>query len=195
MTAKTLFRASVVAVLTFSTTLTSAQSLAGLAKKAEENSAKTTKDTQGAKTYSNDNLKNMPQPDAAPAKTSDSAPAKDKPETTSADAKSAASSKSGTNDDTKNEAYWRGRAAPIKTRIAQNEAKFKNTRRRIDSLTAELSGIGALNARRGGVETERQRLITEQDRLLSDLAADGKALNDVEEEGRRAGALPGWFRD
>ena len=195
MTAKPFVPALVVTVLTFSTTPTSAQSLAGLAKKAEENSAKTTKDTQGAKTYSNDNLKNLPAPDAAPAKASDSAPVKDKPETTGADAKSAASSKSGTNDDAKKEAYWRGRTAPIRARIAQNQVKFEETGRRINSLTAELSGIGALNARRGGVETERQRLITEHDRMLSDLVADRKALSDVEEEGRRAGALPGWFRD
>jgi hypothetical protein len=44
------------------------------------------------------------------------------------------------------------------------------------------------------VESERQRLITESDSLRASVGADKAAIQAIEEEGRRAGALPGWFR-
>jgi hypothetical protein len=93
------------------------------------------------------------------------------------------------------EAYWRGRVAPYITRIADNSEKSLALRRRIDELTVELLNIGPLNTRRGGVETERQRLITECQALDDAIVADTKGLEAVKDEGRRAGALPGWFRD
>jgi len=66
----------------------------------------------------------------------------------------------------KGEAYWRARVAPLKKKIHDNIVNELALKRRIDNLTYELSGIGALNTRRAGVETERQRLITEREALL-----------------------------
>ena len=83
----------------------------------------------------------------------------------------------------------------IARRVAEKRDKLATTAKRVAELTFELTGIGPLNARRGGVETERQRLITEANALQIDIEADQKALSNVEEEGRRAGALPGWLRD
>lgn len=96
--------------------------------------------------------------------------------------------------DAKDESYWRGRTAPLKQSIRDNSEKAASMRARIASLTDDLSGIGALNARRAGVETERQRLITQLEDLEDTIRRDERALKAVEEEGRRAGALPGWFR-
>jgi hypothetical protein len=95
----------------------------------------------------------------------------------------------------KDEAYWRARCAPLLQKIHDNLVKIPPLESRINDLTNELAGIGALNARRGGVETERQRLITEVQTLRDTVSADTKALKDIEEEGRQAGALPGWFRN
>ena len=67
-------------------------------------------------------------------------------------------------------------------------------RRRLVELTIELNRIGPLNARRGGVEAERQRLITQVQVLEDAMSADQQAIAAIEEEGRVAGALPGWFR-
>ena len=94
----------------------------------------------------------------------------------------------------KGESYWRGRLAPYRARIVENGAKALPMERRIIELTSELVGIGPLNARRGGVETERQRLISEVEALDGAINKDRAALAGIEEEGRRAGALPGWFR-
>ncbi len=94
----------------------------------------------------------------------------------------------------KGESHWRGRLAPYRARIVETAGKVIPMRRRILDLTIELSGIGPLNARRGGVETERQRLISEADALDVAIKMDRAALADIDEEGRRAGALPGWFR-
>jgi cytoskeletal protein RodZ len=98
------------------------------------------------------------------------------------------------NESEKGEAYWRGRFAPIRAEGLQILEKLAFLRRRIYELTVELSGIGPLNARRGGVETERQRLITEADALDSQFAANKARQGAVLEEGRVVGALPGWFR-
>lgn len=92
------------------------------------------------------------------------------------------------------EAYWRGRAAPYHKRIVENGARALALERRVGELAAELYDIGPLNTRRGGVETERQRLITECQELNDAIAADLKGLEALQDEGRRAGALPGWFR-
>jgi hypothetical protein len=93
----------------------------------------------------------------------------------------------------KDEAYWRARVAPIKQRIRDNTSKRDTLKLRINDLGADMSGyIG--DARRGGVETERQRLVTELRTLDESVDADTHAVAAIEEEGRRAGALPGWFR-
>jgi hypothetical protein len=95
----------------------------------------------------------------------------------------------------KDESYWRARVAPLNQQIHDNAGKSLTLKGRIDDLTTELLGIGPLNARRGVVETERQRLITEVQALNEAVSADIKAVKAIEEEGRVAGALPGWFRN
>jgi hypothetical protein len=95
----------------------------------------------------------------------------------------------------KDESYWRARVAPLNQQIHDNTGKSLTLKGRIDDLTTELLGIGSLNARRGGVETERQRLITEFQALNEVVSVDIKAVKAIEEEGRVAGALPGWFRN
>ncbi len=185
-----------------------AQSLAEAAKKAEEAhaaaAAKKPSDKKAAdktvddkkadasttakpeKVYTNKDLKDVPpsplapsSPEAAPSTLSTAAPT-----ATTTDDKPVV----------KDEAYWRARIAPFQKKVRDNLAKEGPFLSRIDDLTAELSGIGPLNARRGGVETERQRLITEVASLQETLRTDMAAIQAIEEEGRRAGALPGWFR-
>jgi hypothetical protein len=86
------------------------------------------------------------------------------------------------------------RWTPLQQKLDGELAKSLTLRSRISELTVELSGIGPLNARRGGVESERQRLVTEAQLLDGNISADKATLEAIREEGRRAGALPGWFR-
>jgi hypothetical protein len=94
----------------------------------------------------------------------------------------------------KGEAYWRSRVAPAHKKINESQRKLDELRKRIAELTTEMNGLVTVNPRRGSVDSERQKLITQADRQEAELEADKKVLADVEEEGRRAGALPGWFR-
>jgi hypothetical protein len=174
-----------------------AQSLGEVAKKTEEDRAanakqeqtktadtkntddtKTTDNQSATKVYTNKDLTYVPpSPVAAPAET----------KTTTKDA-------SKPDEPMKDETYWRARVAPLHQAISENVVKAWPLRRRINDLTFELLGIGPLNTRRGGVETERQRLITEVEALDRSRNSDTQALKAIEEEGRRASALPGWFR-
>ena len=175
-----------------------AQSLADVAKKTEEErAAKSKQETKSksddakkpekpAKVYTNKDLGSAPS--AAPADVNADSRVDATP-------KNAATTITTTTKDlSKDEGYWRGRVEPIRQRIIANLEKEIGIRQRIIDLTRELEGIGPLNARRAGVETERQRLITEADNLDATVRADTRAFENIQEEGRRAGALPGWFR-
>jgi hypothetical protein len=92
------------------------------------------------------------------------------------------------------EVYWRARVAPLHQRVRENRAKEGPLLNRINRLTVELSAIGPVNARRGGLEMERRTLTAEVTDLRESLRADMAAIQALEEEGRQAGAPPGWLR-
>jgi len=182
----------------------SGQSLADAARKSEEESAKAKQDQsksgetrkagKPAKVYTNKDLSDAPAPTpptAANGVTSDiRTDVKTDPVKSSAPATPATDAK----EPAKGEAYWRGRVTPLQAKLAGVVAKRVAVDRRIDDLTTEMRGIGPLNARRGGVESERQRLITESGQLGIETKGIKAEIAAIEEEGRRAGALPGWFR-
>jgi hypothetical protein len=184
---------------------THAQSLADAAKKAQEERAKTGQgdaksegkkvtDSSAKKVYTNKDLADLPAVVTPPSEGQTESAAKESASTRKVDKTDKVEKTDKPIEPVKDEAYWRARVAPPNKKIHDNIVKSLAMKRRIDELTTELLGIGALNARRGGVETERQRLISESDDLDRTLQADIQAVKDVEEEGRRAGALPGWFR-
>src|SRR4051812_4863474 len=185
-----------------------AQSLGEIAKKTQEQREKAKADTQKgadgkdakatpapspAKTYTNGDLKNTEPPSSTPASAATSEAA---PEAKAKASGVVPSDKPGdpSKDVVKDEAYWRSRWTPLSVKLGDELNKAVTLTTRIYDLTVELSGIGPVNARRAGVEAERQRLITESQTLDDAIRADKAALAAIQEEGRRAGALPGWFR-
>jgi hypothetical protein len=161
-----------------------AQSLGDIAKKTEEERDKTTASSSTAsKVYSDKDLRGAHAAEPTETgKTHENTVAGKADSTTSDKGKSA-----------KNEAYWRARWTPVQRRLDEELAKSTRLKARVSELTSELSDdFGTLNARRA--EAERQRLITESDTLDRVISADKAALANIQEEGRRAGALPGWFR-
>jgi hypothetical protein len=118
--------------------------------------------------------------------------------TSADDAKASNSTKAVKNDghvkSEKGEAYWRNRVAPLHKKINESQLKSDALRKRIAETTTEMHGLETVNPRRGSVESERQKLVTQADRLDAEISAEKKSLGDIEEEGRRAGALPAWFR-
>jgi hypothetical protein len=166
-----------------------AQSLVDAAKKAqdERDKGKQTEtpgktDSSGAtKVYTNEDLSDEPL--AATSANDAKTPTSTKAEKADGRAKGE-----------KGEAYWRSRVAPVQKKINESQRKLDALRARIAELITEMDGLVTVNPRRGSVESERQKLTTQADRQEADLDADRKALGDIEEAGRRAGALPGWFR-
>lgn len=162
-----------------------AQSLGDIARKTEEERDKTTASSSTAsKVYSDKDLK-----DAPTEKNAATVSAGQTHENTVAGKADSTTPDKGA----KNEAYWRARWTPVQRRLNEELAKSAKLKARVSELTSELSDdFGTLNARRA--EAERQRLIMESDTLDSVISADKAALANIQEEGRRAGALPGWFR-
>jgi hypothetical protein len=90
-----------------------------------------------------------------------------------------------------NEAYWRGRARGILDQIAVVDAEIAQKKDEIkkygsggfDVTTGMKQNIAYINDRNGQVASLEKRK-----------AALAKQLDDLQEEGRKAGAAPSWFR-
>jgi len=95
----------------------------------------------------------------------------------------------------KDEAYWRGRWMPLDARIATGTESAAAKRKRVDELTLQLRQGGTASvAGRAEMIAERERVFNEALALDEQVAQDKAALAAIIEEGRHAGAPPGWFR-
>jgi hypothetical protein len=156
------------------------QSLGDLATKTQEERDKPKATPTPTKRYTDRDLK-----DAPPAPTDKSASVSDAPASIPVDTKKTDSKASDKDKGpAKDEAYWRARWTPVEQKLAGETARSRTLNSRIADLTFELSGIGPLNARRGGVESERQRLITESHTLDAAIGADKAVFEAIQEEGR-----------
>jgi hypothetical protein len=95
----------------------------------------------------------------------------------------------------RDEQYWRSRALDIRTRLRQSTD-------RVGDL--ELSAAGWRRRfyaeedpyfRDGKIKPEWDRVLAQLEETRNDVATTRKELDDFLEEGRRAGALPGWLRE
>ena len=93
--------------------------------------------------------------------------------------------------DPNSEEYWRGRAQPILDEIAATDAQIEQLKEDIkkygasgiDVTTGMKDNIAYIHDRNGQIQTLEKR--------KADLQ---KQLDDLAEEGRKAGAQPAWFR-
>lgn len=170
----------------------SAQSLADVAKRAEEERAKAAAEKKApTKTITNEDLKKKPTETAdAPGNGS----AADKPK--AGDAKPAAKKAAAEKADPKQgEAYWRRRATELHARLTADEKPAAAGRERVDRLQRVVAAIECIACReRTQLESQLARMKEEQARLDAKVESDRAAIQAFEEEGRRAGILPGWLR-
>jgi len=93
------------------------------------------------------------------------------------------------------EAYWRRRSAPLRERLRQTTERLNAAKANLESKKApEGLDVSVANGRSSPAQAERDRLASYVAQLESQLQRDEEALRTLEEMGRRAGALPGWFR-
>jgi len=164
----------------------SAQSLGELAKRAQEQKKAS---PPAKKTYTNDDLKQVPMPGkpADEAAKAGDAKASAKPgEPEKVDDK-----KPG--EPAKDEAYWRGRITAAREDIRRNEAFKEALQSRINALTADFSARDD-PFQRAKVSDDRQKALAELGRVSEEIEKSKKLIGEIEEEARRAGVPAGWLR-
>jgi chromosome segregation ATPase len=93
--------------------------------------------------------------------------------------------------DPNSEEYWRGRAQPLLDDIAATDAQIEQLKEDIKKYGA--SGIDVTTGMKDNVAYihDRNGQIQDLQKKKADLQ---KQLDDLAEEGRKAGAQPAWFR-
>ena len=172
-----------------------AQSLGDLAKREQ---ARRKAAPPSAKTYTNDDLKQLPPPSGTPGKPAEvSGKAADpKAETQGADPKAAEPQKVDATkpaEPAKDEAYWRGRITSAREDVRRNEAFKEALQTRINALTADFAARDD-PYQRAKVSDDRQKALAEMGRVSADIEKTIKLIGEIEDEARRAGVPPGWLR-
>ncbi|HVR42747.1 MAG TPA: hypothetical protein VMS56_04815 [Thermoanaerobaculia bacterium] len=93
------------------------------------------------------------------------------------------------------EGPWRAAARAIRERIAQSREAVERLRQRERRLDDEIMALLALGLDPGNHLLQRDQTRADLDRARASLAATEREMAGLEEEARRAGALPGWLRD
>jgi hypothetical protein len=158
------------------------------AKKEKERRAK----TEAKKTLTNQDIeeirKKQPSSGIETTATEDETEATDESTTASTAKKQEA-------DPTQTEEYWRSRKQEVDTRVQDAQSRVEQLQGEINSLTAAFYAEGDGVAQRPLIETERIERIKELEAAKQELQNARSESEGLEDEARRAGALPGWLRD
>lgn len=185
-----------------------AQSLGDLARQEQAR-----KKESGGKTYTNDSLRPSPAPATSPAPAAPSPAAGDsKAAKAAGDAKAdgtvdaktdvKADAKADGKTDAKtarpadpkgDAASWKKRVQDLQDAIDRSKLFAESLQSRINGLTAEFSAKDD-PAQRSTVAADRQKALTELDRVKKEIQQKTKDLADLQEEARRSGVPPGWLR-
>jgi hypothetical protein len=164
----------------------SAQSLGDVARKEEER-RKTVKSS--GKVYTNDKLKPAPQPSAPPAgstgqaSTTSPAAGSTSPEPAPSDADSAKG----------DEGTWRKRIADAREALQRSQTFADALQNQLNSLATDFVNRDD-PVQRSAIAVNRDKVAAELERLKKEVAAQTKAISDIQDEARRAGVPAGWVR-
>jgi hypothetical protein len=177
-------RLLIVAALVFVVvaSVASAQSLGDVAKK-EEQRRKTVKSS--GKVYTNDQLKADPTP---------SVPATSATGTTPAPAASTpAPAPSDDSTDKGDEKTWRKRIADARDALQRSQAFADALQSQLNALTTDFVNRDD-PIQRQQIANKRDAALAELERVKKEVAAQNKAITDIQEQARRAGVPAGWVR-
>jgi hypothetical protein len=93
----------------------------------------------------------------------------------------------------KDQKYWSGRMNAAREALERSEIFAQSLQSRINALSTEFVNRDD-PAQRAQIDLERQRALTELDRVKKEIDAHTKAIAAIEEEARKAGVPPGWLR-
>ncbi|MGE3959392.1 MAG: hypothetical protein AB7H96_21945 [Vicinamibacterales bacterium] len=176
----------------------SAQSLADVARK--ENDRRQTVKEPGGKTWTNQDLKPVP---AAPTEETPAAatdPAASEPPADSqkaGDDTAAGGKKAPTGEEkaeeVKDQKYWSSRMAELRARLERDETFRDALQSRVDALTADFVNRDD-PAQRSQIALDREKALSELDRVKKSIEQGRRAIPELEEEARREGVPAGWLR-
>ena len=169
------------------TGIAAAQSLGNVARQ-EEARRKAVK--SGGKVYTGDSLKSEPA-SATPSPPATPAPAG----TDNAAADKAAPSGQATavEDPKKDEKAWRQRISAERDALSRAELFAESLQSRINALTADFAARDD-PYQRNQIGGDRQKALSELDRVRKEIAEHTKNISDIQEEARKAGVPAGWVR-
>lgn len=93
----------------------------------------------------------------------------------------------------KDEETWRQRMTAARQELERSQMYLDALQSKINALWADFTARDD-PAQRGKIQTERQKALAEFDRVKGEITANKKAVDDLEEEARKAGVPPGWLR-
>jgi hypothetical protein len=168
--------------------LVSGQSLADAAREAQ---AKRKSAKSPAKVYTNDTLKPAPQPSPGSVPSGEGQTAQAAPPTTTPTPGGGGSAQAdpGQND----EAAWRKRIADARDALQRAEAFQAALESQINGLTTDFVNRDD-PIQRSGVAAKRDKAMSELERVKKEVQQHAKAIEDIQEEARRAGVPAGWVR-
>jgi len=94
----------------------------------------------------------------------------------------------------KDEAYWRSRAQPILERQRDITSHLTVLKARLEGIKGDGLDVSLANGQSSPLATERRQLTYQVADFEAQLKRYEQLMAALEDEGRRAGALPGWFR-
>ena len=158
----------------------SAQSLGAVAKQ-EEARRKSVK--AAGKVYTNESLHAEPPPSTPPAAAAATEPSSSQ----------AAPAPAPAADAKKDEASWKQRVATEREQLERAKSFAEALQSRINALTTDFTNRDD-PAQRAQVGSDRQKALTEFDRVKKEIETHTKAIADIQEEARKAGVPAGWVR-
>lgn len=93
----------------------------------------------------------------------------------------------------KDEQTWRQRTTDAHQALERSQMYLDALQSKINALWADFTARDD-PAQRGKIQTERQKALAEFERVKTEIEANRKAIEDLEEEARRAGVPAGWLR-
>ena len=94
---------------------------------------------------------------------------------------------------TKDEAYWRQRIQTERELLARAQSFADALQSRINALSTDFVNRDD-PAQRNAIAADRQKALTELDRVKKEIRDHTKAVEDIRQEARREGVPAGWVR-
>lgn len=163
-----------------------AQSLGDVAKK-EEQRRKTVKSS--GKVYTNDQLKSDPTPSVPAGSTGTTS----SPAASSTPAPAPTPAPSDDSADKGDEKTWRKKIADARDAQQRSQTFADALQSQLNALTTDFVNRDD-PVQRQQIANKRDSVLAELERVKKEVAAQTKAISDIQEEARRAGVPAGWVR-